>query len=124
MTNNSQFHDGLFKGFLIDGTNVRVYQSNAEGVRFDAVATGVIALIAGGFRAGNIILDVLVLDSAEVTKQHIELYDLRPDVEGERQKEQLIAQVRQENLSLLEINPSYGGQCVILARSIEITTAH
>jgi len=54
MTNSSQFHDGLFKGFLIDGANVRVYVSNSEGVRFDAVATGVIALSAGGFRAGNI----------------------------------------------------------------------
>lgn len=33
---------------------------------------------------------------------------------------QLLAKAQQEGLTLLQINPSYGGTCLVLARSVDL----
>jgi hypothetical protein len=121
MKKYAQFHDGFFEGFWIDGTTVHVYLSTLEKERFTAVADGVVALDANGFRAGNIIFDVVVRDYEEVTSRDIEaLFDLGEGPAGEDQRMRQLDNAKREKLSLLEIGPSYGGAFMVLAQSVNL----
>jgi hypothetical protein len=66
MKKYGRFHDGFFEGFWIDGTTVQVHLSTLEKERFTAVAEGVVALAANGFRAGNIVFDVVARGHEEI----------------------------------------------------------
>jgi hypothetical protein len=98
-----------------------VYLSTLEKERFTAVADGVVALDANGFRAGNIIFDVVVRDYEEVTSRDIEaLFDLGEGPAGEDQRMRQLDNAKREKLSLLEIGPSYGGAFMVLAQSVNL----
>jgi hypothetical protein len=71
MNSYHQFHDGSLEGLWIDDSTVHVYLRTTEKERFMAVAKGVMALTAGGFKAGNIIFEVLIRDHGEITLQDI-----------------------------------------------------
>jgi hypothetical protein len=121
MTTHGQFHDGYLEGLWIDGTTVHVYLCTLEKERFTAVADGVVALGATGFRAGNIILDVATRDREEIVFRDIaELYDLQDGPAGERQGMKLLGKAQQDGLTLLAINPSYGATCLVLAHSVDL----
>jgi len=121
MKTYSQFHDGDLEGLWIDGTTVHVYLRTLEKERFTAVAEGVVALGASGFRAGNLIFEVVTRDRDEIDFRDIaELYDLRDGPAGEGQGMQLLGKARQEGLTLLAIDPSYGATCLVLARSVDL----
>jgi len=121
MKDYSQFHDGYLEGLWIDGTTVHVYLSTSEKERFTAVAEGVVALAASGFRAGNLIFEVVTRHNEEIALPDIaEVYYLREDPAGEREGTRLLGEARQEGLTLLEINPSYGATCMVLARSVDL----
>jgi hypothetical protein len=78
MKNYSQFHDGNLEGLWIDETVVHVYLRTLEKERFVAVAEGVVALAASGFRAGNLIFEVVTRNHEEITFSDIaDLYDLQ-----------------------------------------------
>ena len=119
MKNHDQFHDGVLEGLWIDGAIVHVFLSTSKKERFIAVAEGVVALAANGFKAGNIIFEVLTRGHEEIVIRDIaELYDLQNGLQGEGQGMKLLGKAQQEGLTLLEINPSYGGTCLVLAHSI------
>jgi hypothetical protein len=121
MRKYGQFHDGFFEGFWIDNTTVHVFLSTLEKEQFTAVAEGVVALDASGFRAGNIIFDVGVRDHEDIVFRDIaQLYDLREDPEGESQGMRLLDKARHEGMNLLEVCPTYGGACMVLAHSINL----
>ncbi len=121
MKTYSQFHDGYLEGLWIDGTTVHVFLNTLEKERFTAVANGVVALGASGFRAGNIILRVATRDHEEIVFRDIaELYDLRPGPPGEGQGMRLLEKARQQGLTLLAIDPSYGATCLVLAHSVDL----
>ncbi|HWZ43513.1 MAG TPA: hypothetical protein VNW97_08540 [Candidatus Saccharimonadales bacterium] len=126
MKNHDQFHDGVLEGLWIDGTIVHVFLSTLKKERFTAVAEGVVALAANGFRAGNIIFEVLTRGHEEIVSSDIaELYDLQDGPQGENQGMKLLEKAQHEGLTLLEINPSYGGTCLVLAHSINFfASAH
>src|ERR1039458_9136411 len=58
MFSYGQFHDGAFDGLLIHDKTVYVFVSTDQKEHFVIIATGVVAMIANGMQAGNIILDV------------------------------------------------------------------
>lgn len=118
--NYVQFHDGFFEGFWIPGKEVvHVYLSTPSGQRSAAVLTGVVMLKAGGFREGNVILDVLSRD--EIALSDIEeLYDLQPGHEPQPWEGDLLKRAQGEALLLFEVNASYGGTCLVLAKTVEI----
>jgi len=119
MQKYGQFHDGFFEGFWIDGSRVHIYLSTSRKERFTALAEGVAALSAEGFRAGNIIFDVVTRDHDEITAEDIcSLYDVAEGSVGEKQRLQLLDRARKESFVLLGISPSYGAGCLVLARSI------
>ena len=93
-----QFHDGFLDGLLIDKDRgmVHVYLSTWEKERNTAVLSGVLMLKAGGFREGNIILDVSTRDHDEVTLKDIaELYELPFSHEPAAWEHKLIDKVRE-----------------------------
>lgn len=99
---------------------IYVYLSTSEGQRSTAVLSGVHTLRADDFRGGNIILDVSTRGPDEIRFADIsELFDLQPDHEQASWERQLLTKINDLQLQLLEINPSYGGGCLILAREIE-----
>ena len=85
------------------------------------MAEGVVALDANGFRAGNVVFDAIVRDHEEIVFRDItQLYDLREGPAGESQGMRLLDRARQEGLTLLEVSPSYGGTCMVLAHSVDL----
>jgi hypothetical protein len=72
------------------------------------------------FKAGNIVFDVVLVDSGELTVEHIEqLY------ESDSEKlQELLKRAQKQGLSVLEVNPSYGAGCTVLFRSAEILPGH
>ena len=75
------------------------------------------------FKLGNIIFDVVLLDSDMLNIAHMnELYDLHP-TDAEKAQE-LLKTARARGLSALEINPSYGAECLILFRALEMLRGH
>jgi hypothetical protein len=121
MTNFSQFHDGSFDGLWTDGTTTHVFLSTEKKERHVAVIKGVVALNAGALMTGNIVFEIAVRDHSEITLQDLGMvYDLKDGSQGEAQAARVLERVLRESLVLLEITPTYGGYCVVLASSIEL----
>lgn len=123
MNNYREFHDGWFEGLWINDETVHVFLSTEGRERFVIVAEKVEALSVDGIRAGNIIFEVLIRDPAEVLLPEIQtLYQLPEGPVGETQGANLLQKARLQDGKLLEINPSYGASCLVLAGSIEIVS--
>ena len=116
-----QFHDGSLDGFLVQGSTLSVFLSTANKQEFILKASGVLSLKVDGFRQGNIIYDVIVRSSNEVTFDDIiSFYDFKDEAKALLKLED----TRHKNLAVLEINPSYGATCIILAASIDLLSRH
>jgi len=71
-------------------------------------------------REGNIVFDVSLIDTGQLTESHIEsLYELSK-VARDRQIATLLASARQEGLRMLEMTTSYGAEGVVLFKGIEL----
>lgn len=125
MTNYDQFHDGWLDGLLIEKTSVQVFISIEEKQPYMSAASGVAALSADGFKAGNIIFEVLTKQQDELTLRDIaESYGLSADVNGQEHAQKLLAKARERGLTVLQINPSYEATCILLAESVELLPRH
>ena len=123
MRNYTEYHDGFFDGLWIqDEGTLQVYLRTSGKKRNTVALTGVVMLKVTGFKAGNIIFEVLTRDHNEITLQDIaELYDLPAGHEPAKWEHQLLEKARQEAFQIFELNPSYGGSCLILAHAVEFT---
>jgi hypothetical protein len=117
-----QFHDGYFEGIWVpERGNAHVYLATSDRRRTTVVLEGVVMVRLTGFKGGNIILDVSIRNGAEPSIEDIAvLYDLTPDHSPEPWERDLLQRVRQESLCLFEISSSYGGECLILAASVQL----
>lgn len=116
-----QFHDGFFDGVWTDSERVQICLRTVDNERFTATIDGIVALNVSGFRAGNIIFDVSVLNHSEVTPEHIEeLYELPETDAGDKHRTKLLEDVSTKKLMLLQISPSYGASCVALGRAVNL----
>jgi hypothetical protein len=114
-----QFHDGFLNGLLIQNTTVYVFISTDKSKKFVLEGGDVLSLKADGFRQGNIIYDVLVRDGDEVTLEDIQnFYEFKDEANALKKLED----VRRKTVVVLEINPSYGASCLILAGSVDLIT--
>jgi hypothetical protein len=119
MKNYDQFHDGWLDGLLINQKSVQVFLSTEERMPFVVVADGVVALAADGFKAGNIVFEVVTRQKEELTLQDItRAYALAEGATD--QGEKLLVKALEQNLIVLEINPSYGATCILLAESVDL----
>lgn len=116
-----EFHDGFFEGLWIDGTRIHIYLSTLRRERFVVAADGVVRLFATGVKEGNIVFDVVIRNHDELTLDDVAaVYDMAGSPRAEEQASQLLDQARKQKLVLLEISPSYGASCLVLARSVDV----
>jgi hypothetical protein len=112
-----QFHDGYLDGLLIQGTSVSIFLSAEDRQEFVLEVGGVLSLKVDGFRQGNIIFDVIIRDGDNITIHDIiNLFGFKDEAKALKKFEES----RRMNLIVLEINPSYGASCLILAESVEL----
>jgi len=122
MFSYEQFHDGAFEGLLIEDKTVHVFVSTDRKEQFVLTTSAVAALTAKGILAGNIILDIEMRATEELTLQ-----DIRDVFEYDRSEDEVHAKnallkAQQSKLSLLAISPSYGGSCIVLAKSVDLVS--
>jgi hypothetical protein len=119
----TRFHDGSFDGILIDGEQTYIFVSTYEKEHFVILASGVAALSLTGVLAGNIILDIHVYSSDEVSVESvIDVYCYGPGSVDSEHARRSLEKVRKERLVLLTIAPSYGATCLILCKSVELVS--
>ena len=117
--NIPNFHDGYFDGFWL-GPNktVQLFLRTETHNSYTLTLHGVQALTISGVRPGNIILDLVFLGAREVTSSDIEeLYGVDANTE---QAAKLLRTTQEKELQVLEFNPSYGAQGLILFATCEI----
>ena len=109
------FHDGFLDGvMLLDPKTVHLYLRTVGGGRYVFVGRGVEHLRVSNFLEGNIVLDIEVLASEQITQFYIErLYELSP-VDADGQMTKLLEMVKRRSLRMVVVSPSYGADCYLL----------
>jgi len=80
-------------------------------------------LSLSNFWAGNIILDVVIVQTENLNIGNMnDIHQLRPT--DSEMAEKSLAKAQQKGLTLMEINPSYGAECRFLFKSAEILPGH
>ena len=124
MTILPDLHDGFFDGvWLSADKRAHFFVRTVAGERSTIILTDVEALNVSGVRAGNIILDVVLIAPDKLTVKDIEqAYDLKS---GEDKKaSQLLRKAQEQELSGLEINPSYGAEGTVIFRAVATVREH
>jgi hypothetical protein len=117
--NIPNFHDGHFDGLRIGPSKlVSLFLRTQDGKSFNLVLREVDALTLSGIKQGNIILDLVFRSTGELTRQDIEeLYGVDVDTP---QAANLLTAKREQGFQIVEINPSYGAQGLVLFQTFEI----
>jgi hypothetical protein len=117
--NIPNFHDGHFDGLRIGPRKlVSLFLKTQDGKAFTLVLQKVDALTLSEIKQGNIILDLVVRNSGELTCSDMaELYSVDVDAP---QTSELLRLRREEGFQLLEINSSYGAQGLVLFQTFEL----
>ncbi len=116
-----QFHDGFFNGLLIDEESAYLFICTLEGERFAIRAMGLVALLADDIKAGNIILEVAISAACEIDREAVrEVHGFPQSPQGDKWADEALLQAKSAELSLLVINPAYGGSCLALAKEFAL----
>ena len=118
MKNYGALHDGSFEGLWLEGKSAHIFLATDEHERHVIVAREVAALKADDVRQGNIIFEVVEHSAAEVSPSDLDVFLYESD--APTQSKTLWEKVQAEGLALLEISPSYGATCIVLARSFDL----
>ena len=120
MNQYSIFHDGFVEGFLIRESQVIIFLRTLEKEAFALVADDVVRMRADNFREGNIILDLIVRQGPELILGDLDIYGFAAGPLGEKQSSDALERLRTENRVALEINPSYGCECFLIAQAVTL----
>ena len=117
--NIPNFHDGYFDGLWLGSDKlVRIFLRTCDQHSYILTLQGVQALAVSGVRAGNIILDLVFRSARDITSSDVQdLYDVDSSTE---QATKLLKSTREKDLQILELNPSYGAQGLLLFETCEI----
>ena len=115
------FHDGSFDGVWLPANNTaHLFLTTSDNKRFTVVFEGVKSLRLWNIKEGNIVLDVSLIETDQLTESHIEsAYELS-DIARDRQIATLLASARHEGLRMFESTPSYGAEGVVLFTGIKL----
>jgi hypothetical protein len=113
------FHDGSFDGLRI-GPNktVQLFLKTVDKKSYKLHLRGVEKLNISDVRQGNIIVDLVICTAEEITPEHIQHVNGLPDSDPWVAKG--LEAAREQNLQILELNPSYGAEGTILFESFEL----
>ncbi len=124
MTTLPNLHDGFFDGVWVSADKrARFFVRTVTGECSTIILTDVDALNICGLRAGNIILELVLIAPDNLTLEQIEqAYDLKSgDVNMARQ---LLGKAKEQGLCGLEINPSYGAEGTAIFRTAATVPEH
>lgn len=121
MVDYSIFHDGSFDGIWLDGKSAHIFLATPDHESHVIVASGVTLLKADDVRQGNIIFDVLPRSAAELSPDDLDVF-LHDSDDPKRQEgaTALLETARANGLSFLQITPSYGAICSVMAKTFEL----
>jgi hypothetical protein len=115
------FHDGFFDGVWISEETVYLFVRTADNKRSEIVLGGVEALKLSNVREGNIIFDVGLVDTDQLTESDIaSVYEIS-EVGKDAQITNLLTSARRASLKMLQLSSSYGAEGAVLCRSAELT---
>ena len=119
------FHDGSFDGLWIsDKKRIHLFLSTIDKRRFTLVLHEVKRFNASNVKQGNIILDLTLLDTQQLTSAIVKnVYDL-VGVQEEGRTDQFLSSAKREGLKALEISSSYGAECTALFGRAECHPDH
>ena len=119
MRSFSEFHDGFLDGLLVRNASAYLFLRTTNEEEFVLRMSGVLSLKADGFRQGNIIFDVLVRSGDELTAvDMVDLFGFKDEAQAAKKLEES----RQNGQLIIEVNPSYGAECFILAQSVDLVS--
>ena len=113
----SEFHDGSVDGVLLDGTNAFLFLSTWNKDRVVMELHDLRSLRMDDFRQGNILFDVRVREGNEITQDDSEhLFGFSDEAKAAKK----LAEVHEEKLVVVEMNPSYGASFLAIAKSFKM----
>jgi hypothetical protein len=110
----SEFHDGSLDGVLLDGTSAFLFLRTLSKDRFVVRLDGLLSLKMDDFRQGSSVFDVIARKGNEITHDDIEQLFGFVDVAKTAKK---LAEAHEEQLVVVEVNPSYGASFLAIAKS-------
>jgi hypothetical protein len=117
---NSKFHDGFVDGFLIREQQVIIFIRTERNEAFALVADDVTRMRVDSLLHGNVIFDVVVRQGHELTTGDVDVYGFPANPSGEELAAGTLERLRIENRVALEINPSYGCECFLIAQAVTL----
>jgi hypothetical protein len=110
------FQDGGFEGFRLGSDKqVQLYLTTGERESFVLMLEGVEVLTLTDIREGNIIFDLVIRSGHALTVSDIEYVYGIPNTPTDAGR--LLKAAVDKGLQLLEINPSYGAEGMVLFRT-------
>ena len=117
---NSKFHDGFVDGFLIREPQVFIFIRTEGNEAFALVADDVTRMRVDSLLQGNIIFDIVMRQGQELTRSDVDVYGFAAGSNGEKLATDTLERLRMENRIALEINPSYGCECFLIAQAVTL----
>ena len=117
------FHDGFFDGLWIAPNKiVHFFLRTVDDRTFTLTFLGVQAMCMSAVKEGNIILDLVFRDAPQITLADVEeVHDLGAN--SKLGPTMLTSIHNHSQLHIMELNPSYGAQGLILFESYEVKEA-
>jgi hypothetical protein len=104
-----------------DRKTVYLFVRTVDKKRSSVLLSGVAALRIENVREGNLIFDLAVLETNQVTADHIEyVYDPSEQAKNE-QIANLLASAQRDRLKLFRMRSSYGAECLALCEKVELS---
>jgi hypothetical protein len=117
---DSKFHDGFVDGVLIREAQVIIFIRTNDNEAFALVADDVTTMRVDSLLHGNIIFDIVMRQGQELTRSDMEVYGFAASPDGEKLANDKLEWLRIENRVALEINPSYGCECFLIAQAVTL----
>ena len=87
---------------------------------FALIADNVTRMRVDSLLQGNIIFDIVMRQGQELTRGDVDVYGFAADSSGEKLATDTLERLRMENRIALEINPSYGCECFLIAQAVTL----
>ena len=117
---DSKFHDGFVDGFLIRERQVIIFIRADDNEAFALVADDVTRMRVDSLLQGNIIFDIVMRQGQELTRSDVDVFGFAASLDGEALANDKLERLRTENRVALEINPSYGCECFLIAQAVKL----
>ncbi len=117
---DSKFHDGFVDGFFIREPQVIIFIRTASNEAFALVADNVTRMRVDSLLQGNIIFDIVIRQGEDLSRRDVDIYGFAAGSDGEDRASEMLQQLKTGNRFALELNPSYGCECFLIAQAVTL----